>query len=200
MVHRLRRRTTYPWAVVLTGAAISIACNALHAWAGGGTLALPRTAAMAVSAVPPVLLALSIHLLVMLVDAASQRMTPPAGTDPPPGTTPAAEDAARPGGGYQRRGVDDWPVDLLRRIPVKPERYRRWQATWSDLRNSDADPAQIAARHGYDRRTIQFIRRAGQAGLLTSPVPPAVRLAELTANHGQPTDEPTEPKPDTPTN
>jgi hypothetical protein len=36
-------------------------------------------------------------------------------------------------------------------------------------------------------RTIQFIRRAGQAGLLTSPTPPAARLAELAAGNGHPT-------------
>jgi hypothetical protein len=182
VLHRLRRRTLYPWAVVLTGAGISIACNALHAWAGGGALALPRTVAMAVSAVPPVLLALSIHLLVMLVDAASQRMTHPATTD----TTPPPADGDPAPHGDQRLAVDEWPVDLLRRIPVKPDRYQRWRTAWADLQ-TDTDPAQVATRHGYDLRTIQFVRRAGQAGLLTSPTPPAARLAELAAGNGHPT-------------
>ncbi|MEU7771208.1 DUF2637 domain-containing protein [Micromonospora taraxaci] len=73
----LRRMTGqtawYPWAVVLVGAAISIACNGLHAIpAAGAKLIIEQSQVrFAVSAIPAVMLALSVHLLVTLVEAAS---------------------------------------------------------------------------------------------------------------------------------
>ncbi|MEU5946332.1 DUF2637 domain-containing protein [Micromonospora sp. NPDC047465] len=73
----LRRMTgktaVYPWVVVLIGAAISIACNGLHAIPpAGAELVIPeRWVRFAVSAIPAVMLALSVHLLVTLVEAAS---------------------------------------------------------------------------------------------------------------------------------
>lgn len=60
----------YPWVVVALGALISVACNALHAvGAQGQTLVLedPRVRA-AVSAIPAIMLALSVHLLVLLIE------------------------------------------------------------------------------------------------------------------------------------
>jgi hypothetical protein len=233
VLHRLGRPTAYPWTVVLTGAAISIACNALHAWAGGGSIALPRLVAMAVSAVPPALLAMSVHLLVLLVDAASRRVadvaTPqqrPVATatigdgrqaDPPDqvldtgpdtqlGADPAAPDAghrppqsqategdpANPGDG---RAFADWPVDLFRRLPVNPEPYQQWQQMWRDLQ-AGAEAADVATRYGYNLRTVQFVRRAGQVGLLDSPVPPARLLAELaTSNRHDDQQSPPQPTP-----
>jgi hypothetical protein len=112
-------------------------------------------------------------------------MIPPAGSTPADASTSQAAGAEPASSRDQRLAVDEWPVDLLRRIPVKPDRYQRWQTAWADLQ-TNTDPAEVAARHGYDLRTIQFIRRAGQAGLLTSPTPPAARLAELAADNGQP--------------
>lgn len=72
VMSRLGRSTLYPWCVVVAGALLSILCNAAHAAMGGG-LTLPGPAAMAVSAIPAVELALSVHLLVMLVEAVGQR-------------------------------------------------------------------------------------------------------------------------------
>jgi hypothetical protein len=57
----------YPWFVVLSGSAISVACNALHAVMHGGEVQLPALAAMFVSAIPALNLALSVHLLVLLI-------------------------------------------------------------------------------------------------------------------------------------
>lgn len=68
VVRRLRRSTVYPWTVVLVNTTISVACNGLHAYEGA-TMTLPTSIAVAVSAVPAVNLALSVHLLVLLVDA-----------------------------------------------------------------------------------------------------------------------------------
>jgi hypothetical protein len=232
VLHRLGRPTSYPWTVVLTGAAISIACNALHAWAGGGSIALPRLVAMTVSAVPPALLAMSVHLLVLLVDAASRRVADAATPHRPPtaatatagdglqadplgdtphtraGTKPAGYPAAQPTQHRRShpRAVDGvanaadgqryphWPVDLLRRVPVNPEPYRKWQQMWQDLQTG-ADPTEVATRYGYNLRTAQFVRRAGQVGLLDSPAPPARLLANLASsnphNNQQPPPQPT---------
>lgn len=73
VMRRLGRSARYPWLVVFVGAAISILCNAAHASTKGGTLRLPEIAAMAVSAIPALNLALSVHLLVMLALTVAQR-------------------------------------------------------------------------------------------------------------------------------
>ncbi|GIJ62085.1 hypothetical protein [Virgisporangium aurantiacum] len=77
------------------------------------------------------------------------------------------------------------PADIMRRIPVDPAAYQRWLRVWADLRDGATDLAELAQRHGFSPRQIQWVRRAGQAGLLNSTTPPAVRLVELstTANH-----------------
>ncbi len=71
------------------------------------------------------------------------------------------------------------PVDLMRRIPIDADAYQRWLNVWAELRHGDADLKDVAARHHFSKRQVEFIRRAGQAGLLDSPIPPALRLAEL---------------------
>jgi hypothetical protein len=63
--HVAGRTAVYPWAVVIVGALISVACNGLHAT---GTLLDNDAVRFAVSAIPPVMLTLSIHLLVVLVE------------------------------------------------------------------------------------------------------------------------------------
>src|SRR5512139_3107002 len=73
VVRRLQRPTVYPWAVVLVNSAISVACNGLHAYEGTA-MELPTPIAVAVSAVPAINLALSVHLLVLLVDAVADAM------------------------------------------------------------------------------------------------------------------------------
>jgi hypothetical protein len=76
------------------------------------------------------------------------------------------------------------PVDLMRRIPVDADAYRRWLAVWADLTH-DSDLKAVAQRHSYSRREVEFVRAAGQYGLLDSPVPPALRLVDLASgtNH-----------------
>lgn len=69
VLRQMRQAVWYPWTVVVAGAAISIGANALHAYVAGGAIALPAKWAMTVSAVPPLLLALSVHLLIVLAEA-----------------------------------------------------------------------------------------------------------------------------------
>jgi hypothetical protein len=75
VLSRMGRAVIYPWAVVLAGAGISIACNAVHARMRDG-LALDDATAMAVSAIPAVMLTLSVHLLVVLVEAVARKVAP----------------------------------------------------------------------------------------------------------------------------
>ncbi len=68
VLRRLDRSTVYAWTVVLCNAGISIGCNALRA-AMGESVELSAGIAMGVSAIPALNLALSVHLLVTLIDA-----------------------------------------------------------------------------------------------------------------------------------
>jgi hypothetical protein len=74
------------------------------------------------------------------------------------------------------------PVDLMKRIPVQDRAFGRWITAWADLRGQDDLTGKqiqaVADRHGFSTRQIGFIRRAGEAGLLESTTPPAVRLAQ----------------------
>ncbi|WP_219471272.1 DUF2637 domain-containing protein [Nonomuraea rhizosphaerae] len=66
----LKQSTRYAWFVVLAGVAISVACNALHATQSAGAhVKLTTFQAGAVSAIPAVALALSLHLLILLIEA-----------------------------------------------------------------------------------------------------------------------------------
>jgi hypothetical protein len=62
----LGRSNRYPWAVVIAGMVVSVACNAAHASIHGGALQLNPWAAMAVSAIPAVSVAASVHMLIVL--------------------------------------------------------------------------------------------------------------------------------------
>jgi hypothetical protein len=80
------------------------------------------------------------------------------------------------------RPVAQLPADLMRRIPIQPERYRRWQHQWADLQAVNVDVDEVAARHRVGRRHLIWVRAAGQAGWLDHPDPPAWRLAALGAH------------------
>jgi hypothetical protein len=66
VMSKLDRSAKYPWFVVFVGAAISIGCNATHAYLEGGEVQLPGLVAACVSAIPALQLALAVHLLVLL--------------------------------------------------------------------------------------------------------------------------------------
>jgi hypothetical protein len=77
------------------------------------------------------------------------------------------------------RAVEQLPVDLMRRIPIHQDGYRRWQAQWADLQGDDVNVDEVAVRHGVGRRHLTWVRAAGQAGWLDHPDPPAWRMAVL---------------------
>jgi hypothetical protein len=77
------------------------------------------------------------------------------------------------------RPVMQLPIDLMRRIPIHQDGYRRWQSQWADIQGDDVDLNKIATRHGVSRRHLSWVRAAGQGGWLDHPDPPAWRLAAL---------------------
>jgi len=85
------------------------------------------------------------------------------------------------------------PTDVLRRVPTSQPAYDRWRQLWAELAtNPTADAKQFADRHGISLRQVQWIRSVGATGLLDSPIPPAVRLAQLAAANGH---QPPQPAP-----
>lgn len=159
VVRRLRQSTAYPWTVVLVNAAISVACNALHAYAGP-SLILPAVIAMAVSAVPAVNLALSVHLLVTLVDALASVLLDQHGPSAHP------------------RGAASVPLEREQEaVPTDeptPERSGRklqraaWQWAREHRRPDGSYPsgAEIGRAHRRSARWGRLVRRAGLSGSL----------------------------------
>jgi hypothetical protein len=77
------------------------------------------------------------------------------------------------------------PMDVLRRIPADPARYERWRQLWAQLSTDpDTDLKEFANRHGISLRWAQWIRACGPTGILDSPIPVAVRLAQLASSNG----------------
>src|SRR5690606_20069360 len=136
VLRRMGRRPVYPWCVVAAGAAVSIVCNGLHAYIGAGALELPAAWAVGVSAVPPVLLALSVHLLVILAEAVKAD-TPVTRPDPLRATQTAQEARTHTGS---------------RAKPRKATTRDRVRAAVA--RMTDPTPAAIAAKLGVSERTV----------------------------------------------
>ena len=74
-------------------------------------------------------------------------------------------------------------TDVLRRVPTNQDAYDRWRKLWAELAaDPDIDSKQFADRHGISLRQVQWIRSVGATGLLNSPIPPAVLLAQQLAS------------------
>jgi hypothetical protein len=96
-----------------------------------------------------------------------------------PTAQPNAQPTTQPAGRAQPpAGTRHQPADLRRRIPANPSAYQRWRAVWHDLQHNHTDPRVIADTHQISLRQLQFIRRAGQAGLLDSATPPTPERPE----------------------
>ncbi|GAA3251284.1 DUF2637 domain-containing protein [Dactylosporangium siamense] len=78
LLKQLGRSTWYPWVVVAVGVLVSGGCNALHAGGRDGRVDLADDWARAVGVIPPIMLALSVHLLAVLVKelSGSERAEP----------------------------------------------------------------------------------------------------------------------------
>ena len=191
------RSAAYPWAVVLFGALVSVVANALHAHVGGGAVALPGPWAVALSAVPPVLLALSVHLLIVLAlsvesvsdtsaDATVQSDTSSdmsATADATVATTSSDSNSdVRSGSGSDirsdvRSGSDsDKPATAARPRPRRTatQRQRQRRSTYDAVaeayrRDASFNVAALAAELGVSRRTVERHREtAKQADELLS--------------------------------
>jgi hypothetical protein len=167
-----RRSGWLPWAALVGGTTASVCANII--------VADRDPIARAIAAWPALALITATKLFLSLAD----RRTPETTTAQEAGGPPVVASASDLNG----RPRDRPPVALMRRIPVDEEAYQRWLAAWSDLRHDGTDPRAVADRHNVSLRQIQFIRRAGERGLLDSPIPPALRLAAIaTADDGQST-------------
>lgn len=110
----------------------------------------------------------------------------------PPPSAPAERPALAPVGGSDLEpsaalamAAPMPPTDVLRRVPTKQPAYDRWRQLWAELAaDPDIDPRQFADQHGISVRQVQWIRSVGATGLLNSPIPPAVRLAQLASTNG----------------
>jgi len=102
---------------------------------------------------------------------------------PPPPPTAVHHDSDQPA--TAAAGPPMPPMDVLRRIPADQARYDRWRQLWAQLATDpDTDLKDFAQRHGISLRQAQWIRAIGPTGLLDSPIPPAVRLAQLASSNG----------------
>ena len=123
------RATWYPWLLLVSGAAVSVAANALHAVIAADA-SVPDVVAAAVASVPPVVLLAITHLTVHLtrnVDAA----TPPEpdGPTPAPAAPPSEANAVD-----QRAEAEQLRLDgmsnraIARHLGVHPSTVGRWLA------------------------------------------------------------------------
>ncbi|WP_292815717.1 DUF2637 domain-containing protein [Microbacterium sp.] len=81
-----RREAWYPWMLLIAGAAVSVAANAIHAIVAADADVPPMLAAT-VAAVPPLVLLAITHLTVVL----TQRFRVPLSSAAPDGETPSTE-------------------------------------------------------------------------------------------------------------
>lgn len=173
VVRRLGQSNLYPWTVVLVNVAISVACNALHAYSGT-ELALPAAITMAVSAVPAVNLALSVHLLVALVDALADIF---------PGTMPTTVPDAHDNGPHPEAvettstsGVAPTRISTTQRSRTSGRGGRSarelhvaaWEWAQQNRHPDGTLPSGEELGRAYERssRWGRYVKRAGHSGLL----------------------------------
>lgn len=153
VLRALGRTPVYPWLVVVAGAGISIACNALHAFVHAGAIELPPRIAMAVSAIPALTLALSVHLLVTLATAVVSARP----TSSPAAVTVAAPVVVR----SESASVDEEPdapevaADGEGRRVLEPPMSPRELARAIWMAFPDKRPARIAEQVGVSERTVR---------------------------------------------
>lgn len=148
LLHLAGRPTVYPWFVVAAGVAMSVACNAAHAQpvigdAVPAPLELDPLVARAVSTIPALTLALSVHLLMTLALAV---LSPTVGDKLPlsPVTgdsTPAVTDAVTPA-----TPVTDTPDYEVVTVPAEVSVTPDSAPTRSPRHLRDSSPDMTAAR------------------------------------------------------
>lgn len=123
MYYATRRHAIYPWVVLMTGVAVSIAGNGLHSMASDEPMA--TEVRFAVATVPAVMLALSFHLLAKLVSMAWEQVANTDGQLPANGDgmatgfgTPAGHIVAN--GDDHERAMEHW-ANAARNVMAKLE-------------------------------------------------------------------------------
>lgn len=113
----------------------------------------------------------------------------------PPARPTTSDTAGHHGGGdlaVQAAPSPALRTDVMRRVPINQEAYDRWRQLWAELSaDADIDPKRFAEQHGISLRQVQWIRSSGAAGVLDSPIPPAVRMVQMASANGHRPDPPT---------
>lgn len=127
-----RRGAWYPWALLICGALVSVAANALHAVVAAD-VSVPAILAATVAAVPPLVLLASTHLTVVLTRSAT---VPPGGTAKAPRERPAVA-KARPAPAPESEAEPDAKPEAERVLGRRERAMQLREADWSNKAIAD---------------------------------------------------------------
>lgn len=176
-----------PWTVLAIGALASITANIAVAPANPIARAISGWTAIALLAAAKLLAHLLEPAPATRTDPRSHPGHAPEPTGPhhtpttatpdrsghTPTTSAATPDTGTPADNPQPLPAHTGITDAPGRLPTSEAALTRWQHIWEATRHQDHATAGTAAAHGVSLRTLQFIRSAGRAGHLTTPISPA---------------------------
>ncbi|MFX4273325.1 DUF2637 domain-containing protein [Pseudarthrobacter sp. J1738] len=154
-----QRAAWYPWVLLMSGAAVSVTANAIHAVLTADT-DVPAVLAAAVAAVPPVVLLAITHLTVILTRSTTNT-EPPVPESPVPldlvapvastpiKKLPTVESAAPDDGGDRREQAAELRAEgwsnkkIARELGVHPSTVGRWLPTPEPKQETDDPPAEV---------------------------------------------------------
>ena len=124
-----RHGAWYPWALLICGALVSVAANALHAIVAADA-SVPGVLAATVAAVPPLVLLASTHLTVVLTRSTTRTSNAAQVPDEPPGLTEPEPDAEAVPGRRERavrlREAGWSNKAIAEELAVHPSTVGRW--------------------------------------------------------------------------
>lgn len=187
-----RKAGWIPYLAFTASAMVSLAANVMTA---------PHTIiASCIAAWPAVALLVVSKLFFWLLDdtrtlhntATSPTVDSPVESTSPTDITPAADQIApqQPAPPPPAPRTPGYlPKDILRRIPVQVAEYQRWRTAWQGMQAGNTIE-EVIENSGYSRRTVQHIRRAGEAHFLDDNTPPVELLSAILAQQDAPAAQP----------
>ncbi len=126
-----RRGAWYPWALLICGALVSVAANALHAIVAADA-SVPGVLAATVAAVPPLVLLASTHLTVVLTRSTT---TPPSTTGKSPVLPAVTESEPEPAIGSEQDPAAEPEAETV--LGRRDRAVRLREAGWSNKAIAD---------------------------------------------------------------